>query len=91
MVARSLATTKVTSIEEIYIQTYFESRWDDDYDVAVWSKIVTALSRPAWARLLELPIIIDADEYDLGQDLYPYREAIQCAIKNSSVDAWVEV
>ncbi|PBL01594.1 hypothetical protein ARMGADRAFT_1005117 [Armillaria gallica] len=85
------ATTKVTSMEELSIKTYFESRWDDGYDVAVWSKIVTALSRPAWARLSELLIIIDADEYDLGQDLYPYRDAILCAIKNSSMDVWVEV
>ncbi|SJL01008.1 uncharacterized protein ARMOST_04322 [Armillaria ostoyae] len=85
------ATTEVTSIEELSIKTYFEARWDDDYDVTVWSKIVTALSRPAWARLSELPIIIDADEYDLGQDLYPYRDAIQRAIKSSSIDAWIEV
>ncbi|KAK0448234.1 hypothetical protein EV421DRAFT_2033240 [Armillaria borealis] len=80
------AKTKVTSMEELSIKTYFESRWDNFYDVTVWSKIFTALSRPAWAHLSELPIIINTDEYKIGQDLYRYRGAIQCAINNSSVD-----
>ncbi len=64
---------------------------EDDYDVAVWSKIATALSSPAWARLSALCIVIDIYDYDVGQDLHEYKEAIQHATNGSSVKISIAV
>ncbi|SJL01007.1 uncharacterized protein ARMOST_04321 [Armillaria ostoyae] len=85
------ADSKSTSVEELSITTNIELPVEDNYDVAVWSKIATALSSPAWARLSALCIVIDIYQYDIGQDLHRYKEAIQHATNDSSVKVSIVV
>ncbi|PBK72092.1 hypothetical protein ARMSODRAFT_1082585 [Armillaria solidipes] len=85
------ADSKSTSVEELSITTDIKLPVEDNYDVAVWSKIATALSSPAWARLSALCIVIDIYDYDIGQDLHRYEEAIQHATNGSSVNVSIVV